>query len=408
MNFLNEKPTQRTLRTAPGDLRVAARLHAAAKSLYAEAERKRNPATAKQRVTVRRAGIADRMAREGDSLERRGKLLDALANAHEAGTVHPLLAGITTRAALESVRTCHAFPDVRVPRHAARSALEKATAAPPASRLVVQAALAVADPDDGAIFTTDESIAHCEAVLTSGEEEYHAGLVRDTAKARARLRKAGIFSTAQLKEAQALLEAMEQPASAPGAAQRIAKLERALLGMDLPGYFPTPPRVVALLVERADIEAGHRVLEPSAGKGNIADALRLIPGVVLDVVEFNTTLREILEAKGYTLAGQDFLQYHAKGYDRVVMNPPFEGMQDVDHILHAYDLLAPGGRLVSVASASPFFHKTRKATDFRAWLDKLRGHSERLPEGSFLSSERSVGVNAYLVVVDKPGEDDAP
>jgi len=49
-------------------------------------------------------------------------------------------------------------------------------------------------------------------------------------------------------------------------------------------------------------------------------------------------LRKILEVKGFNVVGNDFLE-HKKSYDRIVMNPPFENFQDIDHVRHAYDLL---------------------------------------------------------------------
>ena len=61
-----------------------------------------------------------------------------------------------------------------------------------------------------------------------------------------------------------------------------------------------------------------------------------------------------MQAQGFALVGDDFLSYAPTGvrYDRIVMNPPFEKRQDTRHIDHALDLLAPGGRLVAIASGS--------------------------------------------------------
>ena len=36
-----------------------------------------------------------------------------------------------------------------------------------------------------------------------------------------------------------------------------------------PGFFPTPPELAEQIIEAADIRPGHRVLEPSAGTGNL-------------------------------------------------------------------------------------------------------------------------------------------
>ena len=43
----------------------------------------------------------------------------------------------------------------------------------------------------------------------------------------------------------------------------------------------------------------------------------------------------------------------------------------------------------------------KKATEFREWLDKIGGTSEKLPDGAFKQAERSTGVNTRLVTIDK-------
>ena len=59
---------------------------------------------------------------------------------------------------------------------------------------------------------------------------------------------------------------------------------------------PRPAPVVADIVEAAEIEPGMSVLEPSAGKGNIADAIREShPDAKLDTVEYQRELGKILE-----------------------------------------------------------------------------------------------------------------
>jgi len=180
--------------------------------------------------------------------------------------------------------------------------------------------------------------------------------------------------------------------------------ERALVGRKIPGYFPTPSDLSDRLVEEAGIQPGDKVLEPSAGKGNIADAIKeRHPDADLDAIEPVEDLRKILESKGHRLAGRDFTE-HEGDYDKIVMNPPFEDGQDIDHVRRAYDQLKPGGRLVSIMSEGPFFRNDRKATTFRDWLEGVGGFSESLPEGSFKSAERPTGVATRMVVIEKAEE----
>ena len=176
--------------------------------------------------------------------------------------------------------------------------------------------------------------------------------------------------------------------------------ERELIGRKIEGYFPTPKPVVDKMLELAELKTGERVLEPSAGKGNIAD--RIIEKVGNDTVstiEIDPKLSEILDLKGYNNRRDDFLNITDEEYDKIIQNPPFEKLQDVDHVRHAYDLLAPGGKLVSVMSESPFFQQQKKAREFREWLAEKDGYIEKLPAGSFKNSERSTGVNTRLIVI---------
>ncbi len=183
--------------------------------------------------------------------------------------------------------------------------------------------------------------------------------------------------------------------------KKIKEMERNLLNRKFEGYFPTPSKIVDKMLAIADIKSGDKVLEPSAGKGNIADMIKdSQPDASIDVIEIQPALRDVLTAKGYNLIGRDFLEQKGK-YDKIIMNPPFENLQDVDHVLHAYDLLNSGGKLVAIMSESPFLRTDRKAAAFREWLDSVGGESEKLPEGSFKSSERSTGVNTRLVNVSK-------
>jgi 2'-5' RNA ligase len=93
-------------------------------------------------------------------------------------------------------------------------------------------------------------------------------------------------------------------------------------------------------------------------------------------------------------------------YDRIVMNPPFERGQDMDHVRHAFDLLKPGGRMVAIMSEGSFSRSDRKATEFRDWLEAQGGENEKLPAGSFTGkdAQRQTGVSTRLVTLDKPAE----
>lgn len=158
------------------------------------------------------------------------------------------------------------------------------------------------------------------------------------------------------------------------------------------GYFPTPRAIVAELIELADIERGMNVLEPSAGQGAIAielcnaganvDAFELLPANI-DVL-----VKALRAAPGTNMVVQaDFLtEEPAPIFDRVVMNPPFSRQQDIKHVMHAFKFLKPGGRLVSVMSASITFRDDRLTNEFRALVEASDGEIAALPEGAFKES----------------------
>ncbi|WP_299459051.1 methyltransferase [uncultured Microscilla sp.] len=176
------------------------------------------------------------------------------------------------------------------------------------------------------------------------------------------------------------------------------------------GFHPTPEEIIEDMVDEADIEPEDTILEPSAGLGHIAEEIREDhPKNSLEVLEKWDSLREILELKGFSVVGNDTLK-HYKKYDKVLMNPPFEKGQDIQHVQHVYEHnLEPGGRLIAIMSRGNFDKNSRlKARQqFNTWLDEVGAHVEELPENAFKSSFRPTGVQTNMVKIDKP-EDTTP
>jgi hypothetical protein len=173
------------------------------------------------------------------------------------------------------------------------------------------------------------------------------------------------------------------------------------------GFYPTPPRVIDRLMEHADIRDGQSVLEPSAGSGRIMDAVKAAHGdsVTLKGIEHHSSLQDLLKMKGHDVDHSDFLE-HKGEYDRIVMNPPFENDQAIDHVKHAFSLLKPGGKLVAVVPGGDRLYREasrKKRTEFSEFVDE-HGEFEELPESSFAGSDapRQTGVNTSLVILKKP------
>ena len=152
----------------------------------------------------------------------------------------------------------------------------------------------------------------------------------------------------------------------------------------------------------AEVQDGQTILEPEAGSGAILDYLtEHFNDVSCMAYEVNHSLFEVVKGVHSCVQHVDFLTVEpAEVADRVLMNPPFEKLQDIDHVQHAFKFLKPGGKLVAIMSPSALFRKDKKAQAFRAWLAEHIGHEQDLPEGSFKASGTSV--NTKIVVIEKP------
>jgi len=279
------------------------------------------------------------------------------------------------------------------------------------------------------------------------------------------LSRMGIETPSEFRSALREFIALQERATA----NKVREMELAMVGRKSDGldFFPTPAEVADQMVDAADIKPDMAVLEPSAGMGHIADRIRAA-GAEPDVIEISGDRRELLLEKGYnTQDVSDFLDLKPRefftfgdvfrapdgtegimrgagsmgsdrvrlvneagdmvgagyynrseltglrhrgsdsGYDRIVMNPPFSNRRDAEHVMHAYSLLKPGGRVVAIMGEGVFFGQDKKAQEFRDWLESVNGTSEKLPEGSFMDPSLPVntGVNARMVVIDKPEGD---
>ena len=119
-------------------------------------------------------------------------------------------------------------------------------------------------------------------------------------------------------------------------------------------FYPTPNGLIRKMLEPYDRESlsDKVILEPSAGKGDIADFIidtlersykrREYLARNIHCCEIDHDLRGVLSSKGYRLVCEDFMGYSGVGvlYDLIVMNPPFS--HGVEHVLHAWDILRAG------------------------------------------------------------------
>src|SRR5690606_24654585 len=88
-----------------------------------------------------------------------------------------------------------------------------------------------------------------------------------------------------------------------------------------------------------------------------------------------------------------------------IMNPPFSKNRDIKHVKKAFNLLAPGGKMVAIMGNHFTFANDKEYVEFRDWLDAVGGTSERLGQ-VFAGKDafRQTEVNSQLVTIEKPAE----
>jgi hypothetical protein len=176
-------------------------------------------------------------------------------------------------------------------------------------------------------------------------------------------------------------------------------IESGSLEIEKDGFFETPEAVIDEMVKHVPLIVGT-YLEPSAGTGAIVKYLTKhdIPADQIIAVEKNIQRCDILYQLGCWVKPGDFLQLEENTkFDRIYMNPPFEEGQDIDHVLKAYKLLKPGGKLVSVMSAAVFYNSRSKYEEFRKWVRENENHYlVALPDKSFHASGTDVGTVLFI------------
>lgn len=162
-----------------------------------------------------------------------------------------------------------------------------------------------------------------------------------------------------------------------------------------PQLFPTPPEIAARMAALADLRDGVCVLEPSAGTGNLVQAVRDVVDTEIVGIEINRDLCRALEKRfpSYVLNVRcaDFLSLNGElgKFERILMNPPFANGADIKHIKHALEYLQPGGRLVAICANGP-----RQ----QAELQPLADSWEELPTDTF--KEQGTSVRTALMTVN--------
>ena len=117
-------------------------------------------------------------------------------------------------------------------------------------------------------------------------------------------------------------------------------------------FYPTPASVAQAAVELAAIGDADRVLEPSAGHGDLAAFMPIERTRCVEVSELRCS---VLKARGFDTVQADFIAWASsttERFSRVVMNPPYSEGRWRAHTEAAAALVHSGGRLVAILPAS--------------------------------------------------------
>lgn len=179
------------------------------------------------------------------------------------------------------------------------------------------------------------------------------------------------------------------------------------------GFYPTPIKISARMLEGIRWDYVSTILEPSAGKGDLADAINQwyrahrsrwrsdLISADIDCIEVDPNLRAILKDKGYRVVHDDFLTYSTmKQYSLIIMNPPFE--VGAKHILKAIQLLQDGGQLIALCNAETLKNPyTNERNRLLRILTEHEAQIEYISDG-FTNAERKTDVEIALIRFKMP------
>lgn len=167
-------------------------------------------------------------------------------------------------------------------------------------------------------------------------------------------------------------------------------------------YFATPDSIADEMVRYADIKDADIVLEPSAGQGAIIKAIhRQHPAkrvLYFELMDINRTVLSGIPNTFY--CGSDFLTCKDCQFDKIIANPPFAKNQDIDHIYKMWEVLKPGGKIVTIASKHWLLSANKKETAFKEWIyDTVEADVNTIEAGAF--EESGTKIETVLIEINK-------
>jgi hypothetical protein len=205
---------------------------------------------------------------------------------------------------------------------------------------------------------------------------------------------------------------------------------------DNPDFFPTPRAIARRMLAKITNKNAKYYLEPSAGKGDIADVIRQPctyeefeaenpmlardrdgrgaqqrysrldredANVHIDVIESYPALTDVLRGKRYEVVGFDWLTYEGVSYyDCIIANPPFS--EGAKHLLKAWEFLH-NGEIVCLLNEETLKNPYTEERQQLVKIIEQFGEVEYLGD-CFSTAERKTGVNVVMVYLKKVAPDD--
>lgn len=177
-------------------------------------------------------------------------------------------------------------------------------------------------------------------------------------------------------------------------------------------YYPTPKSIIQKMLSGLDFAMIHSILEPSAGKGDIVEALKAEEKYTnrlcvknnfdIDCIEADQNLQHILKGKNLRVVHDDFLTYDSmKEYDLIIMNPPFSN--GCKHLLKALEMQQRnGGAIVCLLNAETL--KNQCSNDRMTLVRMLEEYNAKIQyiQDAFMDAERKTAVEIALIKVQLP------
>ena len=177
-------------------------------------------------------------------------------------------------------------------------------------------------------------------------------------------------------------------------------------------FYPTPQNLIDKMLDRLDWKMIHTVLEPSAGKGNIVEALKKKESfnnrwyttikLNIDCIENDVNLRAVLKEKDFRVVHDDFLTYDTmKEYDLIIMNPPFSN--GCKHLLKALEMQQRnGGAIICLLNAETLKNEcSNERIMLNRMLEEYNADIQYIQD-AFMDAERKTNVEIALIKVKLP------